>query len=335
MNSFFKIIISSLLLLPLIGCIDIDQKINLVKDELTYKADIKIDAKIAVMSGKKSGEFCDFSNTKTDGIVSESKESEEGGNIVCSISAKGKIDNFLKFKLSNEGKESPLIQISKIDSNKFRIESVVDFKSSNTNAAGMEGMMEAMLAGRNATWSVSASKILETNGKLADDGKSVSWKVPLAAAFKSPQNFFVVIERESSWLDSIINFFKKIFESFMGLFTSQPKLTPPAAVIPSKSDQQPVPVQAPKQSSNPIEGKWSGWGGNTCKDPITFNGDKLALEGNDFDPVEITTKTPNEFLVKSKSDPKDQGLVLTNVTADSMKITSLASGDNFVLARCK
>lgn len=79
----------------------------------------------------------------------------------------------------------------------------------------------------------------------------------------------------------------------------------------------------------------TNWGGNTCQDPITFNGNKLALDGKDFDPVEITTKTPNEFLVKSKSDPKDQGLVLTNVTADSMKITSLASGDNFVLARCK
>ena len=84
-----------------------------------------------------------------------------------------------------------------------------------------------------------------------------------------------------------------------------------------------------------LNGKWSGWGGNTCQDPITFNSDKLALSGTDFDPIEITTKTPNEFLVKSKSDPKDLGLVLTNVTADSMKITSLASGDNFVLARCK
>ena len=223
MTMKIKILLALSLSLFISGCIDIDQKINVVKDELTYKYDARIDAKIAAMSGKKSGEICDFSNTKSDGIVPEYKEIEEGGNIVCSISAKGKIDKFLTFKLSIEGKESPIVQISKIDSNKFRVESIVDFKSENTNAAGMESMMEAMLAGRNVTWSVSASKILDTNGKLSEDGKSVSWKVPLAAAFKSPQNFFVVIERESSWLDSIINFFKKIFDSYMGLLRSQPK----------------------------------------------------------------------------------------------------------------
>jgi hypothetical protein len=335
MNYLSKILFS-LLLFSLNGCIDIDQTINLTKDELSYKADLKIDAKIAAMSGKKAGTFCDFSDTKkTDGIISSYKETEEGGNIICSVSAKGKIDNFLKFRLSSEGKESPLFQITKIDDNKIKIESIVDFKPNNTNAAGMEGMMEAMLAGRNATWFVSASKILETNGKLADDRKSVSWKVPIAAAYKSPQNFFVVIERESSWLDSIINFFKMIFDSFIGLFTSQSKLSPPDAVTSSKSDQPPAPLQAPKQRSNPIEGKWSGWGGNTCQDPITFIGDKLALSGTDFYAVEISSKTPNEFLIKSKSDSNDQGLVLTNVNVDSMKITSLASGDNFILTRCK
>lgn len=94
-------------------------------------------------------------------------------------------------------------------------------------------------------------------------------------------------------------------------------------------------IPAPSVGPEILNGKWSGWGGNTCQDPIIFNGDKLALEGKEVAPVEISLKTPNEFLVKSKSNPKDQGLVLTDVTADSMKITSLASGDNFVLARCK
>jgi hypothetical protein len=36
----------------LAGCLDLDQKITLVKDQLTYKAELKLDAKIAAFADK-------------------------------------------------------------------------------------------------------------------------------------------------------------------------------------------------------------------------------------------------------------------------------------------
>lgn len=356
MNSLFKLIASQFLLALLIGCIDIDQKINVVKDELIYKVDLIIDAQIAEMSGKKPGQYCDFSFTKIDGLITEIKEIKEGGNMICSFSAEGKLDKFSNFILATDKQQTPLVQISKIDGDKYRIENIVDMsKKDEKGKNSLEGM-EAMFAGRSLSWSVSASKIIETNGKIAENGLSVAWKVPLATAIKSPQRFFVVFEKESSWIDKIINFFKQIFQSIIGLFNSNSNSIPPnsnsptkpeqslvpvrassesTSNSPSKSEQSPASTQATNQSNSSIEGKWSGWGGNTCENPLTFKEGKLALEGNDFDPVEVTKNSTHEFVVKSKSDPKDQGLVLSNVTATSMKITSNASGDDFVLARCQ
>ena len=354
MNSLFKLIASSFLSAFLIGCIDIDQKINVVKDELIYKVDLIMDAQIAELSDKKPGQYCDFSFTKIDGLITEIKETKEGGNIICSFSAEGKLDKFSNFKLLTDKEKTPLVQISKIDGDKYRIENIVDMSKKDEKGKNPLEGMEALFAGRSLSWSVSASKIVETNGKIAENGQSVAWKVPLATAIKSPQKIFVVFEKESSWIDKIINFFKKIFQSIIGLFNSnstpqnsnsptkpEQSLVPVGASSestsnsPSKSEQSPASTQAPNQSNSSIEGKWSGWGGNTCENPLTFKEGKLALEGNDFDPVEVTKNSTHEFVVKSKSDPKDQGLVLSNVTAASMKITSNASGDDFVLARCQ
>ena len=76
----------------LAGCLDLDQKITLVKDQLTYKAELKIDAKIAAFADKKQGGFCsDFGSSQNEGIVVDVKESAGGGNIICAITAQGHV----------------------------------------------------------------------------------------------------------------------------------------------------------------------------------------------------------------------------------------------------
>lgn len=226
----------------LAGCLDLDQNITLVKDQLTYKAELKVDAKIAAFADKKQGGFCsDFGSSQNEGIVVDVKESADGGNIICAITAQGHVDKFKNFSSGDKNK-SEMVRITEVDGNKYRIESTIDFQGKNEGASGMEGMLEAMLAGRNVSWSVSAPKVIESNGKIAEDGKSVTWSLPMSVTFKNPQKFYAVIQKETSWLDSIVAFFKKILNAIMGVFKSD--AAPSAQVSsPVKTD---APVPAPK-----------------------------------------------------------------------------------------
>jgi uncharacterized protein YecT (DUF1311 family) len=84
--------------------------------------------------------------------------------------------------------------------------------------------------------------VIESNGKIAEDGKSVTWSLPMSVAFKNPQKFYAVIQKETSWLDSIVAFFKKILNAILGVFKSDS--APAAQVsIPVKTD---TPLTAPK-----------------------------------------------------------------------------------------
>jgi uncharacterized protein YecT (DUF1311 family) len=239
----------------LTGCFDIDQKITLVKDQLTYKAELKVDAKIAAFADKKQGGFCsDFGSSQNEGIVIDVKESADGGNVICAITAQGHVDKFKNFSSGDKNK-SEMVRITEVDASKYRIESTIDFQGKNHGVSGMEGMLEAMLAGRNVSWSVSAPRVIESNGKIAEDGKSVTWALPMSVAFKTPQKFYAVIQKETSWLDSIVEFFKKILNAILGVFKSDapaaaqasspvkavvaPKTEAPIATTPADVDNNP------------------------------------------------------------------------------------------------
>jgi len=246
MLQFFKSIVVISSALALSGCLDMDQQVTLDKNELTYKAELKIDAKIAAFADKKDKSLCDgFGENSHEGIQFEAKESTANGNVICTIIAKGKPEKFSNFSSGDKDK-SEMVKITKIDKNIYKIESEINFNAKN-DMQGMEGMLEAMLAGRNITWAVTAPKIIETNGKLSSDKKSVSWSIPLSVAFKNPQNFYAVVQEETSWYDSIIGFFLKIVEAIKGLFTSSPKPVSEVIVHQAKSAE---PVTASVQSTS-------------------------------------------------------------------------------------
>lgn len=205
----------------LAGCLDLDQKITLVKDQLTYKAELKLDAKIAAFADKKQGESScsDLGTSQNEGIVVEVKESTDSGNIICTITAQGQVDNFKNFSSGDKNK-SEMVRITAVDGSKYRIESTIDFQDKSKGASGMEGILETMLAGRNLSWSVSAPKVTESNGKISADGKSVTWTLPMSVAFKDPQKFYAVIQKETSWFDSILEFFKTVWNAILGVFKS-------------------------------------------------------------------------------------------------------------------
>ncbi len=233
----------------LVACIDLDQKITLIKDQLNYRAELRVDAKVAAFADKKQGGFCgDFDSQQKEGVVVDVQESASGGNIICVITAQGPIDKFKNFSTGEKNK-SEMVRITELDGGRYRIDSVIDFQGNSKETMGMDGMLDAMLAGRNISWSVAAPKVLESNGKMADDGKSVTWTVPMSVAFKNPQNFYAVIQKDVSWVDSVIGFFKKIMDAIWGLFkkdTASAASTPAApAVAPAEPRSATAKADAP------------------------------------------------------------------------------------------
>lgn len=249
MHQFLKCLAMLGTALVLTGCLDMDQQVTLSKNELVYKAELKIDAKIAAFSDKKDESLCaGMGKNGYEGIQFDVKESAANGNIICTIVAKGKPEKFANFSSGDKDK-SEMVRITKTGDNVFKIESEINFDA-KSDMQGMEGMMQAMLAGRNVTWTVNAPKILETNGKLSDDKRSVSWSIPLSLAFKNPQKFYAIIQEETSWYQAIINFFANIIDAIKGFFTSS--TTPVSETInsPIKSaESAPAAIQKTPETS--------------------------------------------------------------------------------------
>jgi hypothetical protein len=105
--------------------------------------------------------------------------------------------------------------------------------------------MQAMLAGRTLSWSVTVPKVLETNGQVASDGKTVTWSVPLASAYKEKQSFHVVFKAERPWYSFLLDLIDAIKKFFGSLFGGSDKAPAPAAAPAAAPVAAPAPASAP------------------------------------------------------------------------------------------
>ena len=203
------------------GCLDIAQKAVVDKGQLNYSAEIRVDAKLAAMSDMKGG-FCSasFKPAGAEGVGFKMTEGATGGNVVCTLSAQGPLEKFASFSVGDKD-DASLLRISKASEGAWRIDSEFDLKAkAGDNNAMVEGMMQAMFVGRTFQWSVRVPKVLETNGRLAEDGKTVVWSVPLADAYKAKQSFYVVFKAERPCYAAITEFFGGIFRAIGNFFSS-------------------------------------------------------------------------------------------------------------------
>lgn len=224
----------------LAGCLDIEQKILVEKGELAYTAEIRVDAKLASMSEKKGG-FCgEFGSLGGEAVLVQVNQTMTGGNVVCTLSAKGPLEKFATFAAGE--KETPLVSVSRASEGAWRIDSSFDLKS-KAGESGMDGMMEAMLAGRTLSWTVQVPKVLETNGQLSQDGKAITWSVPLASAYKQKQSFYVIFKAERPWYAFITDLIGGVVRSIKNLFAS----------IFGGSDKAPAPAAAPAAPAAPAQ----------------------------------------------------------------------------------
>jgi len=237
----------------LAGCFDVSQKVVVDKGELSYSAEFRIDAKLAAMTDKK-GSMCEnFSQERntSSAIKVQSSESVADGNVVCKLSAQGPLNQFANF--SPGDKENTLFKIAPAAGGAWRIDSSFDMKDQAKENTGMEGMMEAMFAGRNLNWSVTVPKVLETNGEVSKDGKTVTWSAPVASAYKAKQSFYLVFKAERPWYGFILDLIDAIKKFFGSLFGGADKAaapatkpaTKPASNTAAPSAPAPAPASAP------------------------------------------------------------------------------------------
>lgn len=246
----------------LAGCFDVSQKVVIDKGELSYSAEFRIDAKLAAMSDKKGGACDNFSQDRntSSAIKVQSSESVADGNVVCKLSAQGPLNQFANF--SPGDKENTLFKIAPAAGGAWRIDSSFDMKDQAKENTGMEGMMEAMFAGRNLSWSATVPKVLETNGEVSKDGKTVTWSAPVASAYKAKQSFYLVFKAERPWYGFILDLIDAIKKFFGSLFGGADKAaapaTKPASNTAAPSAPAPAPASAPAapapaQAQSPAE----------------------------------------------------------------------------------
>ncbi len=100
---------------------------------------------------------------------------------------------------------------------------------------------------------------------------------------------------------------------------------------------KPVPVETiPTRSMGPevLNGKWSGWGGNSCENPLVFNGSQVAFADNSFENIDISSKSATDILISTKDSKFTLDFQINVLSKDLMNISSSDSGDNFRLSRC-
>ena len=240
------------------GCFDVAQKVIVDKGELSYSAEVRIDAKLAAMTESKDSLCGNLSKGGSASMKVQVTETVDGGNVICKLSAQGAVDKFANFTTGDQ--DNSLLKVSSAADGAWRIDSTFDMKDKASANPMMEGMMQAMLAGRNLSWSVTVPKVLETNGQLSQDGKTVCWSVPLASAYKAKQAFYVVFQAERAWyafLLDLIDAIKKFFASLFGGAqqaaapvpspSAAPAAAPAAAVTTTPVTPAPAagPVEAP------------------------------------------------------------------------------------------
>ena len=258
LKSILRLSAALLMTTTLVACFDVDQKVSVDKGEMNYQAEIRIDAKLAALTDKKDGLCGNLSQGGSPSIKLQISEAVAGGNVVCTLSARGPIDQFADFASGDQ--DNSLLKVSRAAEGAWRIDSSFDMKDKAGANPMMEGMMQAMLAGRNLSWTVSVPKVLETNGQLSQDGKTVSWTAPLAAAYKAKQSFYVVFKAERPWyafLLDLIDAIKKFFASlFGGAQKAAAPVAPPAAPSAAPSATAPTVAPAPvtqAPAAGPVE----------------------------------------------------------------------------------
>lgn len=230
MKKSMRFLLASLLLTMVSGCFEANQTIVINDDQTaSYQVDLVVSsallamAKMASEGAETSLETCDNEMLNTDvpeRMSVEKKSYYKDDDLVCSFKISGSLSDFAELKMSGSmgksGSDFDFIAIESLPDNQIKISSIFDFteesspadEAQNPFADSMDGMFTAMLSNRAFRWSVTAPKIIETNGQISADGKSVNWELPLSVAYseKAKYEFYSIVEYNIPWYQELLNF---------------------------------------------------------------------------------------------------------------------------------
>lgn len=200
----------------LTGCFDLKQDFRFNADKTAdVEFRIAMDAALLALAEKNPEKpFCSNDMIEKDGITGTATATTEGGDSVCTVVMSGTIDSVVEAladaNLSEDAEQQGIVLSRSGDNYTLLIEVPALQKPNTTDdnpmAETMHAMMLAKMSGRALSWSVTAPSIVDTNGRLSDDGTTASYSRPLAEAFTSnePTRFNVTFSLEQpGYLDRL------------------------------------------------------------------------------------------------------------------------------------
>lgn len=189
-SSWLRAVLAMVMSLSLAACLNMTQ-------EIVVKADGSADLTmaVAVAMGTDAGQASDAGprlNCSRDRSTAPASVDvrydgrQEAGDFVCEIRAHGSIATIAELVSTNQlypgaNSDRPLgMTLVPVGAN-YRLEvdlAVGDVNKSRPNEATVKRVNEAT-RGRSLSWSITAPRILETNGVLSADGKTASFSLPL------------------------------------------------------------------------------------------------------------------------------------------------------------
>ena len=241
MNQALKAVRATILVLVatfVTGCIDQDMTLT-VKDDGTATLQVataydasKLDGFTGVQNDRAKpsnrGSFCavDTNEPTQDGLTRDVKSYTRNGDQVCSVTVSGPIEKIAEVIASMSAtmaevttsvgvKDPASIALVNEGSGRYRLSfHIPDHPAVDglPGASVIDELVERLFTNRSITLKVVAPKILETNGKLSEDGTTTSISMPLAKLLTGgavDNKFDVLLQdhqpgflaRFRSWLD--------------------------------------------------------------------------------------------------------------------------------------
>lgn len=183
----------------LVACFDIEQTL-VIHDDQSAAFNFVFTVDFALLELGEGADIdlesaCDSEDTFPEelpgALTREADVRIEEAQLICEYTISGPLADFdaLSADVQRDMGDMDLISLEILDRNRARIVSVYDFSDDDIEGSAkssVSGSLRRMIAsnfeGRAIRWTIKAPTILESNGEISPDGRSVHWVLPLEQA---------------------------------------------------------------------------------------------------------------------------------------------------------
>lgn len=195
-------------LLGLSGCFDINQSLVVRADQSAdFNVVFSMDSALIELGESADVDLKDACNSKDvfdeaplpGRLTRVDNVRVVDATLLCEYTISGPLGDFeqLSSDVNDELGAVNLLSLERLDESRARIVANYDFSDNSADealdGASMEKSVRRMIAsnfeGHAIRWSIKAPTILESNGVIAADGRSVTWEVPLQEAIANAGSY--------------------------------------------------------------------------------------------------------------------------------------------------